>query len=107
MTTTSEFRTLGDASDLAEYPVVPYYLSDIKLRISVTKVGDELFAFDDLCPMHHCAFSAGQINGATVMCQCGGCLFDIHTGQVKRGPATTPIKVYPVRQAGDKLEVSL
>ena len=29
--------------------VVPYYLSDRKLRISVARVGDHLYTFDDLC----------------------------------------------------------
>lgn len=29
--------------------VVPFYLNDRKLRISVARVGDHLYAFGDLC----------------------------------------------------------
>ena len=43
------FRTLGPSDAIPNDFVVPYYLDDRKLRISVARVDDRLYAFDDLC----------------------------------------------------------
>jgi predicted fused transcriptional regulator/phosphomethylpyrimidine kinase len=43
------FRPLGDADAIANDFVVPYYLDDLKPRISVARVDGRLYAFDDLC----------------------------------------------------------
>ena len=48
--TTQEFRTLGPSDAIPDGFVVPYYLADRKVRISVAHVDDHLYAFDDLCP---------------------------------------------------------
>ncbi len=48
--TTHAFRTLGRSDVIPNNFVVPYYLADRKLRVSVPRVGDRLCAFDDLCP---------------------------------------------------------
>ena len=42
-------RTLGPSDRIPNDYVVPYYLDDHKLRISVARVDDRLYAFDDLC----------------------------------------------------------
>ena len=46
---TGAFRTLGPGDAIPNDFVVPYYLDDRKLRISVARVDDRLYAFDDLC----------------------------------------------------------
>ena len=46
---TDTFRTVGPADAIPNDFVVPYYLDDRKLRISIARVGDRLYAFDDLC----------------------------------------------------------
>ena len=46
---TDAFRTVGPGDAIPDDFVVPYYLDDRKLRISVARVGDRLYAFDDLC----------------------------------------------------------
>ncbi len=39
----------GPADAIPNGFVVPYYLDDLKRRISVARVDDRLYAFDDLC----------------------------------------------------------
>lgn len=105
--TGADFRALGDADELDTYQVVPYYVEGLKKRVSVARIDGELYAFDDLCPEHGCALSAGLLTGTTLMCQMGGCRWDITTGGLLRGPATTPLGTYPVREANGQVEAKV
>ena len=55
---TDAFRTLGPSDAIPDDFVVPYYLDDRKLRISVARVGGRLYAFDDLCTCARAAVPA-------------------------------------------------
>ena len=101
----STFRPVGPASDLAPGTVNPYYLEDRKQRIAVARVGDALYAFDDL----HAdgSLSAGLLDGTTIMSQCDGTRFDVTTGAVLDGPTTGPLAVYPVREADGQIEIGV
>lgn len=87
--------------------VVPRYLADRKLRISVTRVGGRLYAFDDLCTcaVERCPLSGGLLTGTTIMCQCHGSRFDITTGAVVSGPATRALGVYPVQELDGDIQI--
>jgi 3-phenylpropionate/trans-cinnamate dioxygenase ferredoxin component len=99
MTTELAFRTVAQRDAIADGSVVPFYLADRKLRISIARVGDRLFAFDDLCTCtdEPCPLSGGLLTGTTAMCQCHGSRFDITTGAVVNGPATEALNVYEVQ----------
>ena len=43
------FRTLGSADSIPNDFVVPFYLEDLKRRISIARVDQHFYAFDDLC----------------------------------------------------------
>jgi 3-phenylpropionate/trans-cinnamate dioxygenase ferredoxin component len=105
--TTTAFRTVGRGDAVADGTVVPLYLADRKLRISIARVGDRLYAFDDLCTCSDepCPLSGGLLTGTTVMCQCHGSWFDIATGAVLNGPATGALNVYPVQEVGGDLQI--
>jgi nitrite reductase/ring-hydroxylating ferredoxin subunit len=99
--------TPGRPDVITEGFVVPYYLEDRKLRISVARVEERLYAFDDLCTcgLDACPLSAGLLTGTTIMCQCHGSRFDITTGAVISGPATRTLNVYEVREVDGTLRV--
>ena len=82
------FRTLGPSDSIPNDFVVPYYLDDRKLRISIARVDDRLYAFDDLCTCapEACPLSGGLLAGTTIMCQCHGSRFDIATGASDQRP---------------------
>ena len=104
---TAGFRTVAPSDAVPEDSVVPYYLADRKLRISIARVDDRLYAFDDLCTCagQACPLSAGLLNGTTVMCQCHGSRFDIATGAVISGPATEALGVYEVEELEGRIHI--
>ena len=59
------FRTVGPGDAIPDGFVVPFYLSDRKLRIAVARVGNHLHAFADLCTCagHAAAAWGGESDG--------------------------------------------
>jgi 3-phenylpropionate/trans-cinnamate dioxygenase ferredoxin component len=104
---TGAFRTLGPGDAIPNDFVVPYYLEDRKLRISVARVGDRLYAFDDLCTCAEqaCPLSGGLLTGTTIMCQCHGSRFDIGSGAVVDGPAAEGLHVYEVHEVEGNVQI--
>jgi nitrite reductase/ring-hydroxylating ferredoxin subunit len=104
---TGTFRTLGSGDAIPTDLVVPYYMDDLKRRISVARVEGRLYAFDDLCTCAEraCPLSSGLLTGTTLMCQCHGSRFDVTTGAVLNGPATEPLNVYEVQEVDGGVQI--
>ena len=75
--------------------------------ISIARVDDRVYAFDDLCTCadERCPLSGGLLTGTTITCQCHGSRFDITTGAVINGPATQALSVYEVQEVDDSIQV--
>ena len=101
------FRAVGQDDAIPDGFVVPFYLSDRKLRISVARAAGQLYAFDDLCTCadNSCPLSGGLLTGTTIMCQCHGSEFDVATGAVISGPAPRPLNVYEVQVADASVRI--
>jgi 3-phenylpropionate/trans-cinnamate dioxygenase ferredoxin subunit len=101
------FRTLAPSDAIPNDFVVPYYLDDRKLRVSVARVDERLYAFDDLCTCAEqaCPLSGGLLTGTTLMCQCHGSRFDITTGAVINGPATDALTTYEVQEVEASIQL--
>ena len=103
--TYTEFRTLDKVDRLPDNYVNPYYLEDLKKRISVARVGGKLYAFDDLCKHEGCPLSAGRLTGTTLMCPCHGSQYDVTSGAVLRGPATEALETYEVCEQDGTIQI--
>ena len=101
------YRTLGPSDAIPDDLVVPYYLDDRKLRISIARIADAIYAFDDLCTCGDapCPLSGGLLTGTTLMCQCHGSRFDITTGAVINGPASEPLHRYDAQDVDGNIRV--
>ena len=104
-TTKAEFRTLDDSNNLQDGNVNPYYLDDLKLRVSVARAGAKLLAFDDIYEGY--PLSEGMLTGTTLMSQWDGSQFEITSGAVLRGPAKSALKTYEVREQNGKIQVRI
>jgi 3-phenylpropionate/trans-cinnamate dioxygenase ferredoxin component len=104
---TDAYRTVGRGDAIPNDFVVPYYLDERKLRISIARVADRLYAFDDLCTCadESCPLSGGLLKGTTIMCQCHGSRFDITNGAVISGPATKSLNVYEVQELEGSIQI--
>ena len=104
---TDAFRTVGPSDAIPNDFVVAHYLEDRKLRVSIARVGDRLYAFDDLCTCGGaaCPLSGGLLAGTTIMCQCHGSRFDVVTGSVISGPATEPLRSYEVQEVDGSIQI--
>jgi nitrite reductase/ring-hydroxylating ferredoxin subunit len=104
---TDRFRTLVPSNAIANDSIVPYYLVDRKLRVSIARVDDRLYAFDDLCTCtdEPCPLSSGLLNGTTLMCQCHGSVFDMSTGAVINGPANKSLNSYDVQETDGDIQI--
>ncbi len=103
------FGTAGPGDAIPDGFVVPFYLSNRRLRVSVARAGGQLYAFNDLCTCAGNSYplSGGLLTGTTIMWQCHGSEFDITTGAVVSGPAPQPLTVYEVQVVDGSIRIRI
>jgi nitrite reductase/ring-hydroxylating ferredoxin subunit len=63
-------------------------------RVAVGRTGKGYVAFQDRCTHRGGPLSDGVLMCGTVQCPWHGSQFDVHTGEVKAGPAEQKIETY-------------
>jgi len=101
------FRALGRSADVPEGYVMPYYLEDLKRRVSVARAGGRLYAFDDLSTSDGAPLSSGLLTGTVIMSPCDAARFDIATGKPVGGPASRPLAIYAVQERDGVIEAAV
>jgi 3-phenylpropionate/trans-cinnamate dioxygenase ferredoxin component len=91
--------------DLAEGELREVHLNG--LAIGVTRAAGELYAFEVWCTHADCPLTDGTLEGSAIRCSCHGALFRLADGVPLEGPATDPIRIFPVRFHGERMEVDL
>lgn len=74
--------------------------------VLIANVGGELLAIEDICTHDGNELADGVIEGQVIECSRHGARFDLRTG---RGtfPAVMPVATYPVRIAGDDIQIEV
>lgn len=62
--------------------------------VAVAMLAGKLHAFDDTCPHAGCSLAEGELDGTTVECPCHMATFDVTTGEVVDGPATSGVATW-------------
>ena len=62
--------------------------------MAVVKVGDEVFAIEDVCSHAEIPLSDGEVDGCTIECELHGSRFDLRTGKPTGPPATQAVPVF-------------
>ena len=73
--------------------------------ICVARVGDQVFAVNDVCSHSDASLSEGDITDFKIECWLHGAEFDLRTGEALTPPAVAPVKVYSVIVDGDSVTV--
>ena len=76
-------------------------------HVAIYRVADEYYATGNICTHADAFLSDGFLDGCEVECPLHMGRFDIRTGEALTSPVEIDIPVYPVRVAGDRLEVCL
>jgi 3-phenylpropionate/trans-cinnamate dioxygenase ferredoxin component len=64
--------------------------------VAVVRVGDEVFALEDVCSHAEYPLTDGDVDDSTIECAFHGSRFDLRTGKSLSPPATQPVRTYPV-----------
>jgi nitrite reductase/ring-hydroxylating ferredoxin subunit len=72
-------------------------------RVAVGRTGKGYVAFQDRCTHKGGPLSDGALMCGTVQCPWHGSQFDVHTGEVKAGPAEAKIETYDVHEQKKKI----
>jgi 3-phenylpropionate/trans-cinnamate dioxygenase ferredoxin subunit len=75
--------------------------------ICVARVGDQVFAVNDICSHSDASLSEGDITDFKIECWLHGAEFDLRTGEALTPPAVAPIKSYSVTVDGDSVTVEM
>ena len=76
-------------------------------RIVLARTEQGYVAFDDRCTHKGGSLAGGAMICGTVQCPWHGSQFDVRSGQVKAGPAKTPISTYRLDEAGGEVRLVL
>lgn len=94
----------GDAIAAASVPVGGGVILD-KLKVVVTQpTSGDFKAFSAVCPHQGCTVNA--VEDGQIICPCHGSAFDIATGAVTKGPATSGLPAKGVTVGADGITVS-
>ena len=74
--------------------------------ICVTRVGDQVFAVNDVCSHSEASLSEGDVTDFKIECWLHGAEFDMRTGEAVTPPATTPARKFHVHVDGEDVTIS-
>jgi 3-phenylpropionate/trans-cinnamate dioxygenase ferredoxin subunit len=75
--------------------------------ICVARVGDQVFAINDICSHSDASLSEGDITDFKIECWLHGAEFDLRTGEALTPPAVAPLHTYGVHVDGDSVTVEI
>jgi len=101
----SEFIKVAEVGDLEEGDLMAVEVDGEP--ICLAKADGEICAFTDTCTHIGGPLSEGELDGDVLTCPWHGAQFNVHTGQVLRGPARQNIQTFPVKIEGDAILVAL
>lgn len=87
---------LADSMKVVQYKGQPVCLANSK---------GKYYAIRNICTHLGGPLAQGKLDDQTVECPWHGSRFDLTTGEVKRGPAQAPEKVYEVKVEGSSILV--
>ncbi|AXF04378.1 anthranilate 1,2-dioxygenase ferredoxin subunit AndAb [Paraburkholderia hospita] len=99
------WQAIGTLDDFAEGE--PAAVIAGERQIAVFRIGDEVFALNDLCTHGHARLSEGYVEDGCVECPLHQGLIDIRTGAPRCAPITEAVRAFPIRIVEARVEVNV
>jgi nitrite reductase/ring-hydroxylating ferredoxin subunit/uncharacterized membrane protein len=77
------------------------------VEVLLTRVNGQIYAIGNTCTHWGCSLAEGHLEGHTIQCHCHGSTFDLASGSVVRGPATSPEPTFEIRERAGQIEVRM
>lgn len=90
----AEWHPVAQATEIEEG--FPRCVHVGEARIGLYRLGEEVFALNDICTHAYAHLTEGYIDGEAIECPLHQACFSIRTGKVLNLPATVDLKTYPV-----------
>jgi 3-phenylpropionate/trans-cinnamate dioxygenase ferredoxin subunit len=101
----SAFEPLASLGELSEGTVLQRVRSTGD-AICLVRHNGQISALSDICTHQHFSMSQGDLlPDGTLQCAWHGARYDCSTGQVRQDPAPSPLPVFQVRLAGERVLV--
>ena len=100
-----KFVPIGNKDELPVNERIFVEIGD--LVILVFNIAGGYFAIGDICSHDDGPLGEGELEEFEVICPRHGARFDVHSGQATALPAVVDIPAYPVRIAGNQIEVGV
>lgn len=91
---TASNTKLGNVNDLPVGDMHAVKMGDREILLIRLDTG--IYAMDNFCTHGACRLANGKLEGGTLRCLCHGSEFNVKTGEVVNGPATTPQPTFAV-----------
>lgn len=101
----SQWIDVAAQADLFEGAGISVVLGEVE--IALFKLADKVYAIDNICTHGNARLCEGYVEGHSVECPFHQALFDLRDGSVQCGPATIPVKSWPIRLEGDRVYLNL
>jgi anthranilate 1,2-dioxygenase ferredoxin component len=85
----------------------PFAVAFDGIPVALFRLGDEFFALYDRCPHGQAQLSAGYVENGCVECPLHQGLIDIRSGAPRSAPITEPVRSFPIRVVGERIEIGL
>jgi nitrite reductase/ring-hydroxylating ferredoxin subunit len=102
----TDWRPVIASADLAEGQPTTVTVDEVELLL--LRRGATVYAVVNHCTHRGCPLNEGEFpDESTVVCPCHGSTFDLRTGAILHGPATSPAPAYLTRMRDDQIEIKL
>jgi nitrite reductase/ring-hydroxylating ferredoxin subunit len=107
MSTQTDGQTQGDVvvpfADIPESRGLVVKVHD-RLRVAIFRVGEDVYAIDDVCPHQSASLGRGRIRGCVVACPSHGFLIDVTTGRCPTNELQR-VRSFATKREGDTVRV--
>ena len=92
---TDNWQSVASVDEVEEDEPLRVRIGDA--QIALCRLGEEIFAIDNICTHEYAELSDGFIEGDCIECPLHQAQFDIRTGKALTAPAVEDLTTYPCR----------